>query len=34
MVKLVREKLKEMGIGPIKRWFYSSGIPRLERWKN
>jgi hypothetical protein len=34
MVKLVREKLKEMGYGPIKRWFYSANIPRLERWKN
>ncbi len=33
MVKLVREKLKEMGYGPIKRWFYSSHIPQLERWK-
>ena len=34
MVKLVREKLKEIGYGPIKRWFYSANIPRLERWKN
>jgi hypothetical protein len=33
MVKLVRGKLKEMGYGPIKRWFFSSNIPRLERWK-
>ena len=33
MVKLVRGKLKEMGYGPIKRWFYSSHIPQLERWK-
>ena len=33
MVKLVREKLKEMGFGPIKRWLYSMHIPRLERWK-
>lgn len=33
MVKLVRGKLKEMGYGPIKRWFYSSHIPRLERWR-
>ena len=33
MVKLVREKLKEMGYGPIRRWFFSSNIPRLERWK-
>ncbi len=34
MVTLVRGKLKEMGIGPVKRWFYSMNIPRLERWKN
>jgi hypothetical protein len=34
MVKLVRDKLKEMGYGPVKRWFYSSHIPRLERWKS
>ena len=33
MVKLVKGKLQEMGYGPIKRWFYSSNIPRLERWK-
>ena len=33
MVKLVKEKLKEMGYGPIKRWLYSSHIPQLERWK-
>jgi Putative zinc ribbon domain len=34
MVKLVRGKLKEMGYGPIKSWFYSLNIPRLERWKS
>jgi len=33
MVRLVRDKLKEMGIGPVRRWFYTSNIPRLERWK-
>lgn len=33
MVKLVRGKLKEMGYGPIRRWFYSSHISQLERWK-
>ena len=33
MVTLVRGKLKEMGIGPVRRWFYTSNIPRLERWK-
>ena len=34
MVSFVREKLKEMGYGPLKRWFYSSHIPKLERWAN
>jgi hypothetical protein len=34
MVKLVREKLKEMGCGPVRRWFYTSQIPRLERWRS
>jgi len=33
MVKLVKEKLKEMGYGPFKRWFYTSHISKLERWK-
>jgi len=33
MVTFVRGKLKEMGYGPVKRWFYSSHITRLERWK-
>ncbi len=33
MVALVKEKLKEMGYGPIRRWFYSSHIGQLERWK-
>jgi hypothetical protein len=33
MVKLVKGKLKEMGTGPIMRWFYTSHIPKLERWK-
>ena len=34
MVRLVRGKLKEMGYGPIKRWFFSSHISQLERWKS
>ena len=34
MVKLVRNKLREMGYGPIKRWFFTSHISQLERWKN
>jgi|WetSurMetagenome_2_1015567.scaffolds.fasta_scaffold06447_3 hypothetical protein len=33
MVKLVRTKLKEMGYGPLKRWFYTSHISQLDRWK-
>jgi hypothetical protein len=33
MVSFVKGKLKEMGIGPIKRWFYTSHIPQLKRWK-
>jgi hypothetical protein len=33
MVAFVKGKLKEMGYGPIKRWFYTSHISRLERWK-
>ena len=34
MVKFVRDKLKEMGYGPIKRWFFTSHMSQLERWKN
>jgi hypothetical protein len=34
MVTFVKGKLKEMGYGPIIRWFYTSHIPLLERWKN
>lgn len=33
MVQFAREKLKEQGIGPLKRWFFTSHIPQLERWK-
>ena len=33
MVDLVKGKLKEMGYGPLKRWFYTSHISQLERWK-
>jgi hypothetical protein len=33
MVKFVKEKLKEQGISSLKRWFYTSHIPQLERWK-
>jgi hypothetical protein len=34
MVIFVKGKLKEMGYGPIKRWFFTSHIPQLERWKS
>lgn len=33
MVDFVKGKLKEMGYGPLKRWFYTSHIPMLARWK-
>jgi len=33
MVSFVKGKLKEMGYGPLKRWFYTSHIPQLGRWK-
>jgi hypothetical protein len=34
MVGFVKGKLKEMGYGPLKRWFYTSHIGQLERWKS
>ena len=34
MVSLVKGKLKEMGYGPIRRWFYTSHIYQLQRWKS
>jgi hypothetical protein len=33
MTRLVKGKLKEMGIGPFRRWFFTSHISQLERWK-
>ena len=33
MQKFVRGVLKDQGIGPIKRWFFTMGIPQLKRWK-
>lgn len=33
MIRFVKGKLKEMGYGPIRRWFFTSHIPQLERWK-
>ena len=32
MITSVRGYLKDMGYGPVKRWFFSSHIPKLERW--
>ena len=32
MVELVKDKLKEMGYSSLKRWFFTSHIPKLERW--
>jgi hypothetical protein len=33
MIRFVKGKLKEMGYGPLRRWFYTSHISQLERWK-
>lgn len=33
MVTFLRGKLKEQGFGWLKRWFFTSHIPKLERWK-
>jgi len=33
MVSFVKGKLKEMGYGSLKRWFFTSHIPKLERWQ-
>ena len=33
MQEMVRTQLKKQGIGKVKRWFYTIGIPRLGRWK-
>ena len=33
MVSFVKGKLKEMGYGSLKRWFFTSHIPKLARWK-
>lgn len=33
MQQFLRKKFKEQGFGPLRRWFYTSYIPRLERWK-
>ncbi len=33
MVNFVRAELKKQGHGWLKRWFYTSHIPMLERWQ-
>ena len=33
MVNFVKGRLKETGIGPLRRWFYTSHISQLERWR-
>ncbi len=33
MVGFVKGKLKEMGYGSLKRWFFTLQIHKLERWK-
>lgn len=33
MQDFCKKKLREMGYGPIKAWFFTAGIPRLKRWK-
>jgi len=33
MVTFVKEQLKKQGISSLKRWFYTSHISQLERWK-
>jgi hypothetical protein len=34
MVNFVKGKLKEMGYSSLKRWFFTSHIPKLERWQS
>jgi hypothetical protein len=34
MIGFVKGKLKEQGYGFLKRWFYTSHISRLDRWKS
>jgi hypothetical protein len=33
MQEFVKGVLKEQGVGKVKRWFYTIGIPKLKRWK-
>jgi hypothetical protein len=32
MKLFVKDVLKKQGVGKVKRWFYTIGIPRLKRW--
>jgi hypothetical protein len=32
MKLFVKDVLKTQGVGKVKRWFYTIGIPRLKRW--
>ena len=33
MKAFVKEQLKKQGIGPLRRWFFTLSIPKLDRWK-
>jgi hypothetical protein len=32
MKLFVKDVLKKQGVGKVKIWFYTIGIPRLKRW--
>jgi len=32
MQQMVKKQLKKQGIGKVRRWFYTIGIPKLDRW--
>jgi|TARA_B100000959_G_C14870769_1_gene578246 hypothetical protein len=34
MQDFIKDILKKQGVGKVKRWFYTIGIPKLERWNN
>ena len=34
MVAFVKDILKKQGISPVKRWFFTMHIPKLERWRS
>ena len=33
MQVFVKPVLNDQGVGKVKRWFYTIGIPELKRWK-